>query len=121
MEVLLDSSFIISCIRKRIDFLSDLEEQGFRVKVPREVLQEIKDVRLKPQSTHDDRIACDVALQMIEKRKVKKITLGSGKVDDGLIEKGKEGYYIATLDGGIKNKVSKIVVIFGAKKGVGIE
>ena len=42
MQVLLDSSFIISCVRDRIDFISQLEEQGFTPVVPREVLQEGK-------------------------------------------------------------------------------
>jgi len=119
MEVILDSSFIISCIRKRIDFLSQLEEQGFRIKVPREVLQEMKDLRKNSRTSHDDRIAIDVAFRMIERRKVKKMTFGSGRVDDYLIEKGNEGRYIATLDAGIKNKIPNKIVIFGSKGTVG--
>jgi rRNA-processing protein FCF1 len=119
MEVILDSSFIISCIRKRIDFVAQLEEQGFKVRVPREVLQEMKDLKKSNRASRDDRIAVDVALRMIEKRKVKKITFGDGKVDDYLIEKGNEGHYIATLDSGIKNKIPNKVVIFGNKGMVG--
>lgn len=121
MEVLLDSSFIISCIRAGIDFLSQLEEQGFKVKVPREVLQEMKDLRLKNKASREDRIAIDVAFKLIEQRKVKKISMGGGKVDDWLIKRGKEGYYIATLDAGIKNRIPNKVVIFKAQARVGIE
>jgi rRNA-processing protein FCF1 len=119
MEVLLDSSFIISCIRKRIDFLEQLSEQGFVVKVPKEVVQEMKDLRKKNRTSHDDRIAIDVAMGMFEERKVKKMSVGGKNVDEGLIEKGKEGYYIATLDSGIKNKVDNKIVIFGSKGTVG--
>jgi len=119
MEVLLDSSFIISCIRKRIDFLDQLEEQGFKVKVPKEVMQELKDLRRKKETSRADRIAIDVAMEIFEHRKVKKMGVGGKNVDEGLIEKGKEGYYIATLDGGIKNKIDRKIVIFSSKGSVG--
>lgn len=121
MEVLLDSSFIISCIRKRIDFLSQLEEQGFKPVIPREVFQEMKDLALKDKTSREDRLAISVALDLIEQRKVKKMSIGVGKVDDGLIKKGNEGIYIATLDSGIKNKIPKKVVIFASKASVGPE
>jgi len=120
MEVLLDSSFIISCIRERIDFLTQLEELGFKVKVPREVLQEMKDIRKKSKLSRDSRLAIDVALQMVENLKVKKMKIGGKNVDEGLIARGQEGYYIATLDAGIKNKIPNKVVIFRAKGSVGI-
>jgi len=120
MEVLLDSSFIISCIRERIDFLSQLKDQGFRVKVPREVIQEMKDLRKKSKLSRDSRLAIDVAFGIFEKEKVKKMKLGGKNVDEGLITRGQEGYYIATLDGVIKNKIPKKVVIFRAKGSVGV-
>lgn len=120
MEVILDSSFVISCIRNRIDFISQLEEQGFKVVLPREVLQEIKDLKSKTLS-REDRLAVDVALELFEKNKLKKISFGQGKVDDYLIQKGLEGIYIATLDKGIKRKIDKTVVILKSKNSVGIE
>lgn len=125
MEVILDTSFIISCIRKKIDFLSQLEEQGFKVVLPREVMQELKDVRTNSRQSREDRNIAILALGMIEKNKVKKMTMGrrmnEEKVDDALIRKGKEGFYIATLDNVIKRAISNKVVIFNAKKSVGVE
>ncbi|NCO11364.1 hypothetical protein CO038_01600 [Candidatus Pacearchaeota archaeon CG_4_9_14_0_2_um_filter_39_13] len=121
MNVLLDSSFIISCVRARIDFLSQLEEQGFKVQVPREVLQEMKDLKMRDKTSREDRISIDVALEMFERRKVKKMSIGVESVDDFLIKKGNEGYYIATLDAGIKNRIPNKVVIFSSKDRVGIE
>lgn len=121
MEVLLDGSFIISCMRKKIDFLSQLVEQGFKPVVPREVLQEMKDLLKKSNTSHDDRIAINLAFGLIEQRKIKKMSLGRGKVDNGLIEKGNEGIHIATLDAGIKNKIPKKVVIFSSQGKVGVE
>jgi rRNA-processing protein FCF1 len=121
MEVILDSSFIISCMLARIDFLSDLEEKGFRVVVPREVTQELKDLKIKKGQSHNVRTAVDAVLEMIEQRKVKKMSLGGGKVDDSLIKIGKEGTYIATLDRVIKREVPNRVVILAGKKGIGVE
>ena len=121
MQVLLDSSFIISCVRSRIDFLAQLTEQGFTPVVAREVLQEIKDLRTRNKISREDRLAVDVALEMIEKGKVKKTSFGAGKVDDYLIGRGKTGIYIATLDREIKKKVPNRVVIFSAQGRVGVE
>ncbi len=121
MQVLLDSSFIISCVRERIDFLTQLQEQGFIPVVPREVLQEMKDLRLRNGVSHEDRIAIDVAFEMFEKEKVKKTSIGSGKVDEGLIKKGKNGIFVATLDKEIKKKIPKRIVIFKAQNRVGVE
>ena len=121
MEVLLDSSFIISCIRKRIDFIAQLTEQGFIVCVPREVMQEMKDLRKRSKLSHEDRIAIDVALDMFSKRDIKKTSMGHGKVDDWLIKKGKEGIHIATLDSEVKRQIPHKIVIFSAQGRVGVE
>jgi len=119
MKVLLDTSFIISCINKRIDFLSELESQGFKVLVPHEVFQELKDVKNKV--SHESKISIDVAFDLFNKRKIDKMTLGGRNVDEGLIKKGNEGYYIATLDSGIKSKVPKKVVLIKSKNTIGVE
>jgi rRNA-processing protein FCF1 len=121
MEVLLDTNFIISCILKRIDFITQLEEGGFKIIVPREVLQEMKDLRFRKDQTHEERIAIDAGFEMLNQKNVKKIGLGKGKVDEELIKKGKNGYYIATLDNGIKRKVPNRIIIKKAKGKIEVE
>mgnify|MGYP001173107703 FL=1 len=121
MKVLLDTSFIVSCIRKRIDFLTGLKEQGFEIFLPREVLQELKDLKKKSSTSQEDRLAINVAFEMFEKEDFKKISLGGKNVDLGLIEKGKNGFFIATLDAEIKNSIPNKIVIFSSKKSVGRE
>jgi len=115
MEVLLDTNFIISCVLKRIDFIEELQSLGFKVKVPREVLQEMKDLKRERRTSHQERVAIDVAFGFLNDRKVKKMKLGGKTVDEGLIKRGKEGAYIATLDRGIKIEVPNRVVILSAK------
>ncbi|MBX4196189.1 hypothetical protein KW805_01215 [Candidatus Pacearchaeota archaeon] len=119
MEVLLDSSFIISCLRKNIDFISELKEQGFSPVLPREVMDELKDLRLNV--AHADRVAIDLAFTLFETRKIKKMKLGGTSVDEGLIAKGKHGIYIATLDRVIKRAVPNRIVISDAKNAISIE
>ena len=103
MEVLLDSNFIIGCVKHKVDFVSELKEKGFRVLLPKEVFEELKDLRLN--SAPQTRAAIEVALEMIEKRKPEKMTLGTKTVDEGLIDHGKKGRYIATMDNVIKRSV----------------
>lgn len=120
MEVLLDTNFIVSCAKRRIDFLSELEGLGFKVIVPREVLQELKDIRL--DVNREDRTAIDVSLKLLEGYKnLKKVGFGSGKVDEEIIKYGKKGIYIASLDGYIKRNVPNRVLIHNASNSLIIE
>ncbi len=119
MEVILDTNFIISCIKRKIDFVSELEEIGFKIVLPREVYQELKDLRKK--ISPDSKAAVEIAITMFESKKIKKIKLGNVPIDEGLIEKSKKGYYIATLDAAIKRSIKNRVVISNAKNSISVE
>lgn len=121
MEAILDTNFMISCIKRKIDFIFQLEEKGFKIKVPREVIQELKDLKIGKGQSHDERKAIEVTLGLLLSREIKKIGLGQGKVDDWLIKKGKEGIYIATLDKEIKRQVPNRIIILNAKNEIGVE
>lgn len=119
MEALLDTNFIISCFKRRIDVLDEIAALGFIPVVPREVLEELKDLRVKVP--HGDRVAIQFALQRFSSAKVKKTRLGGKSVDEGLIMKGKQGLYIATLDSAIKRVVPNRIVIASAQNALAIE
>ena len=121
MEVILDTNFVLSCLEKRIDFIGALESEGFKVAVPREVLDEIKDLKTNNKLSMRKRQMVGVALDLLEAKKIKKLSFGGRKVDVGLIEKGKQGVYIATLDNGIKRQVPNRITIDSSRKGIGIE
>ena len=120
MEVLLDTNFVISCILKRIDFMDELKNLGFTPVLPREVLQELKDLK-KNKSSPAERAAIEVAFEIFEKEKIRKTKIGGTSVDNALITKGQMGIYIATLDAGIKNRVPNLIVIASAKNGLAVE
>jgi rRNA-processing protein FCF1 len=121
MEVIMDSSFIVSCVRKKISFLEELENLGFKILVPKEVLEEMKDLRKNSKTSHEDRVAIELAFKLLNENKVKKTRIGNKKVDLGLIDKGKMGAYIATLDGEIKRQIPNSVIINKAKNSVMVE
>jgi len=119
MEVILDSSFVISAMKYNIDFVSVLQERGFSVKIPREVLLELKDLR--QNVSHNERVSIDLGIELMERGNVKKMVLGKNKVDLGLISRGKTGSYIATLDKAIQREIPNVVSLSSTKKDVIIE
>lgn len=121
MNVIIDTNFVISCILKKIDFISELEKLGFKVLVPMEMLQEMKDLKKNGKTSRQERVAIDLAQELLNEKGIKKITFGQGRLDVFLIERGKKGDYIATLDSGIKRMVPNRVVINSAKNGLMVE
>lgn len=119
MKVLLDSNFVICCIVKKIDFIEQLAGMGFEVFLPKEVYEELKDLRFRVNPT--ERKAIDVAMELFAKRKLKKIDLSNCPVDEGLIKKGKLGYYIATLDNGIRRQIPNRIIISSSTNCVEVE
>ncbi len=120
MEVILDTNFIISCVKRKIDFIGRLREEGFNVLVPKEVINEMKD--LEYDVAPAEKAAILLALQILDTNKdIRKMKLGNKKVDESLIEMGKKGAYIATLDRAIKHSVPNRVIISDSKNDILIE
>ncbi|MDP3882036.1 MAG: PIN domain-containing protein [Nanoarchaeota archaeon] len=115
MEVLLDTGFIMHCMRKRIDFLDQLEEAGLKVQVPREVLQELKDLKKEPYSSREDHAIINNALEMLSRKRVKHTSIGQLRKDFWLLKKGAMGYYIATTNSLIKRRMPKTIDILESK------
>ncbi len=99
-QVLLDTNFILSCVRKKIDFFEEIKFIGLSVIIPKEVIREITKFKDKKQEA-------GLALKIIEKNNYKKIEFGKGHVDKKIINYAKENpsLIIATLDKEIKDKV----------------
>lgn len=108
-KILLDSSFILTCVKQKLDFFEELV--GEQIIIPEQVLKEI--ARLKTLNS-------ELALKILAKHKFKKINLEKGKTTDNkIINFAKENpkIIIATLDREIKNKTqNKKLIIRGKKK-----
>ncbi len=108
-EILLDTNFIITCAKQKIDFLEDLKFKGFKILIPKQVINELKKNK------------AELALKLLgkEKNSFEQIDIGEGHVDKSIIKYAKENkdILVATLDRGIKDFISnKKMIIRGKKK-----
>jgi rRNA-processing protein FCF1 len=94
-QILLDTNFILTCMKNKIDFFDYLNLEGYIIIIPEQVINELG--KLKQES----------ALRLLEKNKCKKISLTGKIVDNSIINYAKENpeVIIATLDRGIKSKI----------------
>ena len=106
-QIILDSSFILTCIKQKIDFFEELV--GTQILIPKQVINEIKNLKNSNSK---------LALKLLEKNKFKKINLGNAHVDKLIIRFAKENpkTIIATLDREIKNKTKNQKLIIRGKK-----
>ena len=98
-----------------------MQEEGFSVKVPKEVVHELKELKFK-HNKHDEKVNINLALQLIDQNpQIKTIKLGNKTVDQGLIELGRKGIYIASLDSVVRRSVPNRVIISDSKNDILVE
>ncbi|MEM3405981.1 MAG: hypothetical protein QW117_03365 [Candidatus Pacearchaeota archaeon] len=119
MEVILDTNFILECIKNKID-LSDLQLYG-KIIIPIQSIKELDFISRDKRKSIKDKNNAIIALKIIELKNFSLIDLKKEKVDEGIIDyvKNKKDVIIATLDRELKNKISdlcKILSIRNKKK-----
>ena len=116
-KAVLDTNFILSCVKQKIDFLDEIQFMGMEILIPEEVLKEIEKIRDSGKKLHFRENAL-LTLKILDKKEFKKIKLGTQDVDKGLVnfaEKNKD-VIIATLDREIKKKIKKSKLVIRGKK-----
>jgi len=114
-KALLDTNFIITCVKQKIDFFEEITFMGFRILIPNKVISELK--RLSEKNND-----AKLSLKLLEKEKesFEKINLDKyGKTTDkGIINFAKEHFdvIIGTLDKEIKNKTENNKIVVRGKK-----
>ncbi len=105
-SALLDTNFILTCIKQKIDFFEELRFMGFEIIIPDRVIDELK--KLKQT----------LALKLLEKNNFKKIILIGKDVDNSIINYAKKNpeIIIATLDKELSNKLKNRKIIIRGKK-----
>ena len=108
-KVILDTSFILTCVRQKIDFVDDIKLLGLVVLVPEEVVVEIGGLA-------KSKLEAEVALKIVSK--LKKIKLGGKNVDAGIAKYAKlnSDVVVATLDREIKKSVGNKKLIIKGKR-----
>lgn len=123
--ILLDTNFILTCVKQKIDFFEDIKFMGMKIIIPKQVLNELKIIVNSKKKLHF-RKDSELCLKIIEKEKksFKEIDLSEyGKnTDKGIknfAEKNKN-IIVATLDKELKNKIKNRKLVIREKKNLEI-
>jgi rRNA-processing protein FCF1 len=119
VKVLLDSSFILTCVKQKIDFFDYLQAGGYEILIPREVINEIE--KKSEEGKGEQKNNASITVNLLKKPNFKKINLAGKNVDRGIISYAKEnkGIVVATLDQEIKKSLrgkNKILVVRGKRE-----
>lgn len=108
-QIILDTSFILTCIRNKIDFFDELF--GYEILIPKQVIKEI-------EGLSNSKTEAKLSLKLIKSNKPKTINIPGKNTDNAIINYAKENpdMIIATLDRGIKSKVKNSKLIIRNKK-----
>lgn len=113
-KVLLDTNFLLACIRQKIDFFDEIHFQGYQVIIPENVIRELKKIEKSNQKMHH-RVSAKLALKILEINKPKKIKFKKRNVDNAIAEFANSSngdVIVATLDRELKKKIigNKMVI-----------
>jgi len=105
-KVILDTSFIMTAVRNKIDFFEEFELGGIKILVPHQVIRELEGLK------------ADLALKILKKNKFQKINLEGKNTDRAIINYAKTNpeVLVATLDREIKNKIRNSKLVIRQKK-----
>ena len=106
MQAILDTNFIISALKNKIqvfDVIADMQEIS-EIAIPLEVINELE--KIQKSSNKTEKEAAELALFMIKKKNLTIITLGTKEVDSGLLRYCiQQNCILGTLDRKLKEKI----------------
>ena len=121
-KAVLDTSFILTCIKNKIDFFEELEFMGCKILIPKQVISELNKianpVMIKKKLSERELASLSLKILEHEKNRFEVIELGSKYVDKGIIKLARENrdLLIATLDREIKTSVKNPKILIRGKK-----
>ena len=109
-QVVLDTSFILTAVRQKLDFFERLEHEGFQVFVPDQVLDELMG------------LGAQLALNILGKHKFRLVKLPGKDADAAIIAFAKKNpqAIVATLDAGLQKKIKNRKMIIRQRKKIEI-
>jgi len=115
-KAILDSSFILTCARQKVDFSEELYLRGIHIIIPQQVLNEIETIAEKGKGK--EKATAQLAVNMLKKSGFKKINLEGKNVDNSIIKfsNDNQNIIVATLDREIKKKTKNRKLVIKNKK-----
>lgn len=111
--VILDTNFIIACVKKKVDFLEMLRYKGYVIIIPKQIIKELEKIHSSRQSITQRNYA-HLALEILKKhqREFESVDIKERYVDKGILEymKAHPQIKVATLDRALKEKLKKLGV-----------
>lgn len=111
MEILIDTNFIITCSKNRIDLFSQLEDlfPGDKITIPKQVIFELGKL-LEKNKNRKDKQAIEISLKVVETKKHLSPDLKTDNVDKGILEylSKLDKSVLGTMDRELKQKARKI-------------
>jgi uncharacterized protein len=116
-KILLDTNFIINCVKQKIDFFEEIKLLGFKIIIPENVIREIEKIKNSKQKQYN-REAANLALRILEKSEYEKIKFKKRNVDKAIKDfvDSENNIIVATLDKELKNKIKGHKMIIRNKK-----
>lgn len=108
MKAILDTNFIVSAIKNKIQLFESLEEipEISEIVIPMEVLTELEKIMQSSDTTTEEKEAAKLAEFMIKKKNITLVPLGTPDVDAGLLRYCVQNpCIVATLDRALKEKI----------------
>ncbi len=107
-QILLDTNFILSCIRNKVDLFEELYFRGYEIIIPDQIVNEIEKIKVSVKKLRFRKEA-ELALKILEKTPHKSIVLEGKNVDNAIVNYAKQNpdVTIATLDAEIRAKLKK--------------
>ena len=123
-QVILDTSFILSCTKQKIDFFDYLKSEGYQILIPKQVLTELEKISLPDMKKASDQEAAALSLRIIMNNIFDKIDLNTAlsplkrkSVDELIIDYANKNpsIILATLDREMQRKVKNKKLIIRGK------
>jgi len=123
MQIILDTNFLIYCAKEKFDYIEELSNilnENYELVVPEQVVEEMKKLKgdKMKKVSRKDKMAADLALQILEKNKIKKVKAEGYNVDEAIVNLSKENKknIVCTLDREIRWELGRVILISKGKK-----
>lgn len=124
MRILLDTNFLLTCAKQKVDFAELIGEQvdeKIEWIVPEEVIDELTELSERKGMKGTDKDAAKLALILADKMGYELVRVNNKNVDVGIADfiRGKN-IALATLDKGLKKRVDNTIITISDKRQIQI-